>query len=719
MNFAKSPCVKRLTLREKTLLFLCLTLTGLTSVVYLASSAILLGSLKAAEEQSARQSLQGVVNVLDKDKEAFTSRYSDWSSWDDTYTFIQNKNEAYIKSNLVPEQLANLKTNVVLFVNAKGQVVYGTGFDFETKHIKAIPAALPKSFAPNHVFLDRPKTKGSLTGILVSPEGPLLITCQPILTSEGKGPAQGVVIFGRYINADSIANLSKITRFPIQVQSIAQTNLPADFQEARQALSLQAPIFIRPLDEKLLAGYVLLTDIYDRPALILRVDIPREIYQQGSNSQRYLMVAIVLLGLVFGGVSVFLLEQLVLDRLTRLSSGVHQIQKSRNISLRLPSSGTDEISSLTNNINDLLATLEKAQAEVEDALNQVTQTNTDLHTAVNQLQNEILERQRAEAVVRHSETQLKQQTQHLEKTLFELQHAQLQLVQSEKMSSLGQLVAGVAHEINNPVSFIYGNLNYVTEYVQDLLQILQVYRQEYPTPTPLLTSTLEQIDLNFITEDLPKILTSMQVGTERIRDIVRSLRIFSRLDESEVKAVDLHEGIDSTLLILQSRLKANGQNPGILVVKDYGQLPRVECYAGQLNQVFMNILVNAIDAIEEARNARPVGKGEENPALALRIADCLSATITIRTAWLETNAVEIRIIDTGPGMPEKVRSHLFDPFFTTKSIGKGTGLGMSISQQIIVEKHQGTLECRSTIGQGTEFIITIPGTLQGCVAKTS
>ncbi|MBW4542421.1 MAG: hypothetical protein KME43_25295 [Myxacorys chilensis ATA2-1-KO14] len=687
----------------------------MTSVVYLTSSAILLGSLKTAEEQSAQQSLQGVVNVLDKDKEAFTSRYSDWSSWDDTYEFIQDKNEAYIKSNLVPQQLANLKINLVLFVNAKGQVVYGTGFDFKAKQIKAIPAALPKSFALNHIFLEHPKTKGSLTGILGSPEGPLLITCQPILTSEGKGPAQGVVIFGRYINADAIANLSKVTRFPIQIYPIGEPNLPTEFQAARQSLSPQAPIFIHTLNEKLLAGYVLLTDIYDQPALILRAEIPREIYQQGSSSQQHLMIAIVFLGLVFGGVSVLLLEQLVLDRLTRLSLGVSQIQISRNISLRLPSSGTDEISSLANNINHLLATLEKAQAEVGDALDQVTQTNTDLHTAVDQLQNEILDRQRAEAVVRQSEMQLRQQTQHLEKTLFELQQAQLQLVQSEKMSSLGQLIAGIAHEINNPVSFIYGNLNYARKHAHDLLQVLQVYQQEYPTPTPLLESTLEQIELDFITTDLPKILTSMQVGTERIRDIVRSLRIFSRLDEAEVKAVDLHQGIDSTLLILQSRLKANSQNPSIVVVKDYGQLPLVECYAGQLNQVFMNILVNAIDAIEEARESRTAEKGQGNTALASRIADCLSATITIRTACIDADSIEIRIIDTGPGMPEKVRSHLFDPFFTTKSIGKGTGLGMSISQQIVVEKHKGTLECRSTLGHGTEFIITIPRILQKAV----
>ncbi|XGW00129.1 MAG: CHASE4 domain-containing protein [Leptolyngbya sp. BL-A-14] len=717
MKFTKALSLKRLTLRKKTILIFCLILTSLTSVVYFASSTILLGSLKTAEEQSARQSLQGVLNVLTKDQEAFASRYSDWSAWDDTYTFIQDKNEAYIKSNLIAEQLSNLKVNLALFMNTAGQVVYGTGFELDTKQVKPLPNEVSDSFKRNKLLLDYPIAKGPLTGILLLKEGPMLITSQPILTSAKQGPPRGVLIFGRHINTDTRNNLEKLTRFTIDIQLLNAPNLSRENQLAHQKLSIQNPVLVSPINEDTLVGYLLLTDVYNQPALILRVELPREIYRQGHRSQQYLMVTIILLGLLFGGVSVLLLERFVLARLTYLSQGVSQIQTKRDLSLRLSVSGQDEISDLTRNINEMLRILEKAQWEVSEALEQVTQTNQELRITVEKLQDEILERQRVESALRQSEEQFKNQTHHLGKTLIKLQQAQLKLVQSEKMSSLGQLVAGVAHEINNPVNFIYGNLIYATEYVQQLLQLLAVYQQQYPEPTPAINSILEQVDLGFIVSDLPKTVASMRVGAERIRDIIKSLRIFSRLDEAEIKSVDIHQGIDSTLLILQSRLKANGHYSDIVVVKNYGQLPRVECYAGQLNQVFMNVLTNAIDAIEEARSQRIVTTEQSNDTLASQIADYLSATITIHTHSSEDGWITIRISDSGMGMPEEVRKRLFEPFFTTKAVGQGTGLGMSISHQIIVEKHQGMLECHSSLGKGTEFIITIPAHLNTKIDK--
>lgn len=290
------------------------------------------------------------------------------------------------------------------------------------------------------------------------------------------------------------------------------------------------------------------------------------------------------------------------------------------------------------------------------------------------------------------------QTRTLEVTLGKLQSTQAQLIQTEKMSSLGQLVAGVAHEINNPVSFIFGNLRYAEDYIQSLVQLIHLYQKYYREPLPLeLQQYLEDNDLDFTLQDLPKLLQSMQVGCDRIRNIVASLRTFSRLDEAEVKPFNIHDGIDSTLLILQSRLKADSHRPAIEIKKHYGDLPLVECNGGQLNQVFMNLISNAIDAVESHNQSRCLTEIQAHPG-----------RISITTKVAADNHILIGIADNGTGIPEEVRARLFDPFFTTKPIGKGTGLGLSISYQVVVDKHAGELWCESESGKGAVFWIKLP-----------
>lgn len=302
--------------------------------------------------------------------------------------------------------------------------------------------------------------------------------------------------------------------------------------------------------------------------------------------------------------------------------------------------------------------------------------------------------------------QAKAQAQELADALKRLQQAQTQLIQTEKMSSLGQLVAGIAHEINNPVNFIYGNVSYATEYAGDILRLIDLYQKHYPDPLPEIQKEIEAIELDFLLEDFPKILHSIRVGADRIRQIVLSLRNFSRLDEADVKAVNIHDGIDSTLLILQNRLKSKpGGVPSIKLVKEYGNLPQIECYAGQMNQVFMNIIANAIDALEGKR--RQLGEDGDIVGDVEELSETL-ATLTIRTEVVDSQAIAIKIIDNGAGMKESVKNKIFDPFFTTKPVGSGTGLGLSISYQIVVEKHRGRLDCFSELGVGTEFMITIP-----------
>ncbi|MBT9310962.1 ATP-binding protein [Leptothoe kymatousa] len=280
----------------------------------------------------------------------------------------------------------------------------------------------------------------------------------------------------------------------------------------------------------------------------------------------------------------------------------------------------------------------------------------------------------------------------LEATLQELQQTQLQLVQHEKMSSLGQLMAGVAHEINNPVNFIYGNIRHAQSYVQELIELISAYRGADGQPNDVVQTLLDDMDLDFMMVDLPKVLSSMSVGAERIRAIVSSLRTFSRMDEAKMKTVNLHDGLNSTLMILEHRFKATTERAAITIQKQYGELPPVECYPGQLNQVFMNLLVNAIDAIEDAMAT------EAMP---------LPLQITISTQADQAMAI-IAIHNDGPPIPQSIQPRLFDPFFTTKPVGKGTGMGLSISYQIINERHGGQLSCESDEHIGTTFTIRIP-----------
>ncbi|MEG4285785.1 PAS domain S-box protein [Microcoleus sp. A006_D1] len=314
----------------------------------------------------------------------------------------------------------------------------------------------------------------------------------------------------------------------------------------------------------------------------------------------------------------------------------------------------------------------------------------------------ITNRKISEAALQASEAQLRKQAAQLQEAYEQLQHTQIQLVQSEKMSSLGQMVAGIAHEINNPATFIHGNISHTHNYFHDLIELLNLYQHCYPSPVPQISEKVKELELDFLKEDLPKMLNSMRVGVERISKIVLSLRNFARLDESEMKLADLHEGIDSTLLIVQHRLNESCENKRIEIIKEYGNISKIYCCAGQLNQVFLNIISNAIDALQNQKQPRTIvirtlmKKAGLNSHSESKLGQC--------------SRIVICIADSGPGMTEDVRKRLFDPFFTTKPVGSGTGLGLSISHQIVVEKHRGSLRCISAPGQGAEFWIEIPCT---------
>lgn len=345
---------------------------------------------------------------------------------------------------------------------------------------------------------------------------------------------------------------------------------------------------------------------------------------------------------------------------------IEPIQRLTKASFAITSGDLNQIvyPSRLHEINILAKSFNRMAIQLQGAFNELEETNANL-------ENRVLER-----------------TTKLQNTLHELQTTQAQLIQTEKMSSLGQMIAGIAHEINNPVSFIYGNIAYAKEYTQALLQILQLYQEQFPDIPVHIQEEIQNIELEFIRKDLIKTLESIQLGSERISQIILSLRNFSRLDEADFKKVNIHAGIDSTLMILEHKLKPQHNRPQIEIIKQYSNLPLIECYPGQLNQVFMNLLANAIDALSEGKIAQP--------------------QIIITTEIIPDRKIKICFTDNGVGIPKEIQDKLFDPFFTTKPPGKGTGLGLSISYQIITEKHQGTIECVSKLDIGTTFIICIP-----------
>jgi sensor domain CHASE-containing protein/nitrogen-specific signal transduction histidine kinase/ActR/RegA family two-component response regulator len=631
-----------MTLRNKTLMMVGVTLAGLIVILFVTSRVILLRGFSELEQKHVRQSVDRALRALSRELAGIQTIAHDWAAWDDTYAFIADANEDYVKSNLVDETFTDMRLNLMLFIDTSGKAVFAKAFDVKNEVEIPVPRAVQEQLSDRSPLVHHANTDSSLAGIILNPEGPMLIVSEPILTSEEEGPIRGALIMARHLDDSEIEHVAETTQLSLTIYRLDDPQIPSDVQVARSSLSDQTPIALYPLSAQSIAGYALIKDIYGKPIFVLKVDIPREIYQRGEATISYLLLSLAVVGLVFGVVIILLLEKQVLSRVTRLGKTVNTIGLSSDLSMRVSITGKDELSGLANEVNRMLEALRESEESIrrahDDLERQVEERTADLTIANERLKQQVEKRERAEE---------------------EKKKLQSQLQQAKKMEAIGTLARGIAHDFNNLLMGIQGNVSLMKLDVDSL----RFYER--------LKSIEKQVESGAM-------LTSQLLG-------------YARKGTYELKALDLNQLVKDASETLGRTKKE------ITIHRELSDdLFAVEADSGQMEQVLLNLFVNAADAMPRGGD------------LFLKTVNVTHEDISSKFYNPKRgDYVLLRVTDTGTGMDKDTMERVFDPFFTTKEMGRGTGLGLA-SAYGIIKAHSGYIDVESAKGQGTTFSIYLP-----------
>lgn len=752
-------------LRNKVSIIVLIVWGLMFALAYVGSQRILQKSYLQLEQGQAYENIHRVYQAIEQMVEAVNTMDVNWAVWDDTYKFIEDKNQAYIDSNLPPASFASANVDIMLFYNSKGAAVFTEAVDAERTKSVPLPDKLNEYLDPKSKLVYMPDVDSGTSGFISIPSGIMLIAAHAIVTSENKGPPHGSLIMARYFTNDSLKTVSDVTKLNVKMYRTDEIQPGSDLAMLMSSLQDKpGNSWVKIINKNVLEGYKLLLDINDKPIALLEITMPRDVFRVGLATIYYYNSSLLGVGILLTLLLMYMLHKMVTKRLEKLNHEIVKVSESKEFAMKVTKTGNDEVSSVAHEINTMLDVImaydskqKKLVQQISNELDQVNLYSKKLKDAEGLLRNVIeampsilaiidnkfeinllnsvalksidntMENvkgkslfdvfpylknynKKFEDAIKHkvpqhiskimATNQKENKTQYFNAIIYYFKMGQTELLtvridditeyvgleqtltQNEKLAALGVLTAGVAHEINNPINFLSATIAPLKNNLQEMIDLLKGYseiKSEQGCYSKLqeIEQKKKDMDLDLIITETLQLIDSIKEGANRTIAIVKDLKTFSRLDEDAMKKSDINAGIKSTLNLLKLQYKDR-----ISIVTDYGDIPEVDCYPGKINQVFMNIISNAIDAIK--------GPGE----------------IKIKT-FQEKDQVVISIKDTGVGISEENKAKIFEPFFTTKEVGHGTGLGLSISFGIIRD-HKGTIEVKSEVGRGSEFIIKIP-----------